>query len=270
MPDGDGGRDVPHAERGAGGRRAAGVDRGRPHRAARRRTAPGSIEQVRALVGDRALRERLGETALRPRERLHLGAHGAREPRRARARGRGRARRAARLDARLGDAQGRRPGRRDAGLQRDRAAVHGAVRAAARRGRLRLAGRADLDLPDPRRARLGAAGRRGAGGRHGHARVGHAAGVHARRVAAGAAARARRRDRVLGAAARADRRPARRSSSRWAAAATLSTGCLWLLLSIERGALQGVHAYREVGWSIVLEAAGGSSPACCWSPSGSA
>ncbi len=42
----------------------------------------------------------------------------------------------------------------------------------------------------------------------------------------------------------------------WAAAATLPTGCLWLLLSIERGALQGVHAYREVGWSIVLEASG--------------
>ena len=42
----------------------------------------------------------------------------------------------------------------------------------------------------------------------------------------------------------------------WAAAATLATGCLWLLLSIERGALQGVHAYREVGWSIVLEAGG--------------
>jgi len=42
----------------------------------------------------------------------------------------------------------------------------------------------------------------------------------------------------------------------WAAAATLATGCLWLLLSIERGALQGVHAYREVGWSIVLEATG--------------
>ena len=38
----------------------------------------------------------------------------------------------------------------------------------------------------------------------------------------------------------------------WAAAATLPTGCLWLLLSIERGVLQGVHAYREVGWSIVL------------------
>jgi glycosyltransferase involved in cell wall biosynthesis/O-antigen/teichoic acid export membrane protein len=42
----------------------------------------------------------------------------------------------------------------------------------------------------------------------------------------------------------------------WAAAATLPTGCLWLLLSIERGALQGVHAYREVGWSIVLESGG--------------
>ena len=42
----------------------------------------------------------------------------------------------------------------------------------------------------------------------------------------------------------------------WAAAATVPTGCLWLLLSVERGALQGVHAYREVGWSIVLEAGG--------------
>jgi O-antigen/teichoic acid export membrane protein len=42
----------------------------------------------------------------------------------------------------------------------------------------------------------------------------------------------------------------------WAAAATLPTGCLWLMLSIERGALQGVHAYKPVGWSIVLEAGG--------------
>ena len=83
-----------------------------------------------------------------------------------------------------------------------------AVRAAAGRRRLRLAGRADLDLPDPRGARLGAAGRRGAGGRHRHARLGHPAGVHARRVAAGAAARVRRRGRVLRAAARADRLPA--------------------------------------------------------------
>ena len=42
----------------------------------------------------------------------------------------------------------------------------------------------------------------------------------------------------------------------WAAALTLSTGCLWLLLSIERGALQGVHAYKPVGYSIILEATG--------------
>jgi O-antigen/teichoic acid export membrane protein len=42
----------------------------------------------------------------------------------------------------------------------------------------------------------------------------------------------------------------------WAAAATLPTGCLWLLLSVERGALQGQHAYRPVAWSLMLEAFG--------------
>jgi glycosyltransferase involved in cell wall biosynthesis/O-antigen/teichoic acid export membrane protein len=42
----------------------------------------------------------------------------------------------------------------------------------------------------------------------------------------------------------------------WAAAATLPTGCLWLLLSVERGALQGGHAYRPVAWSLLLEALG--------------
>ncbi|HYH58110.1 MAG TPA: glycosyltransferase [Thermoleophilaceae bacterium] len=40
----------------------------------------------------------------------------------------------------------------------------------------------------------------------------------------------------------------------WAAAATVPTGCAWLALSIERGALQGFQAYRIVGWSIVGEA----------------
>jgi len=40
----------------------------------------------------------------------------------------------------------------------------------------------------------------------------------------------------------------------WAAAATLPTGCLWLLASIERGALQGFQRYRAVGLSIVGEA----------------
>ncbi|MDA0182642.1 glycosyltransferase [Solirubrobacter phytolaccae] len=42
----------------------------------------------------------------------------------------------------------------------------------------------------------------------------------------------------------------------WAAAATAPTAVLWLLLSVERGALQGVHAYKPVAWSIVLEAFG--------------
>ncbi len=42
----------------------------------------------------------------------------------------------------------------------------------------------------------------------------------------------------------------------WAAAAVLPTAALWLLLSIERGILQGLRAYRLVAWSIILEAAG--------------
>lgn len=41
-----------------------------------------------------------------------------------------------------------------------------------------------------------------------------------------------------------------------AAAAILPTGVLWLLLSLQRGALQGMHAYRPVGMSLVLEALG--------------
>jgi glycosyltransferase involved in cell wall biosynthesis/O-antigen/teichoic acid export membrane protein len=42
----------------------------------------------------------------------------------------------------------------------------------------------------------------------------------------------------------------------WAAAAAVPTGVLWLLLSVERGALQGAHLYKPVAWSIVLEASG--------------
>jgi O-antigen/teichoic acid export membrane protein len=39
----------------------------------------------------------------------------------------------------------------------------------------------------------------------------------------------------------------------WAAAATLPTGCLWLVLSVQRGALQGFQEYRTVGVSIGVE-----------------
>ena len=41
----------------------------------------------------------------------------------------------------------------------------------------------------------------------------------------------------------------------WAAAAILPTGALWLVLCVQRGALQGSQQYRTVGLSIVGEAA---------------
>jgi O-antigen/teichoic acid export membrane protein len=40
----------------------------------------------------------------------------------------------------------------------------------------------------------------------------------------------------------------------WAAAATLPTGWLWLMLSVQRGALQAVQRYRLVGLTLVGEA----------------
>jgi glycosyltransferase involved in cell wall biosynthesis/O-antigen/teichoic acid export membrane protein len=42
----------------------------------------------------------------------------------------------------------------------------------------------------------------------------------------------------------------------WAAAAIPATGVLWMLLSLQRGALQGLRAYAPVGVSIVGEAVG--------------
>jgi glycosyltransferase involved in cell wall biosynthesis/O-antigen/teichoic acid export membrane protein len=42
----------------------------------------------------------------------------------------------------------------------------------------------------------------------------------------------------------------------WAVAATIPTGCAWLVLSIERGALQGFQSYKLVGSSIIGEATG--------------
>jgi O-antigen/teichoic acid export membrane protein len=42
----------------------------------------------------------------------------------------------------------------------------------------------------------------------------------------------------------------------WAAAAIPPTGVLWMLLSLQRGALQGLRMYHPVGVSIVAEAAG--------------
>jgi len=42
----------------------------------------------------------------------------------------------------------------------------------------------------------------------------------------------------------------------WAAAAVPVTGCLWLLLCLQRGLLQATRAYRAAGLSIILEATG--------------
>ncbi len=42
----------------------------------------------------------------------------------------------------------------------------------------------------------------------------------------------------------------------WAAACVPPTGVLWLLLSLQRGVLQGIGAYGPVGWSVVSEAVG--------------
>jgi O-antigen/teichoic acid export membrane protein len=44
-------------------------------------------------------------------------------------------------------------------------------------------------------------------------------------------------------------------TTEWAAAATVPNGCLWLILSVQRGVLQGLRRYRLVGWSVVGEAA---------------
>ena len=44
------------------------------------------------------------------------------------------------------------------------------------------------------------------------------------------------------------------SEQPWAAACVPPTGILWLLLSLQRGVLQGLGAYAPVGWSVVSEA----------------
>jgi glycosyltransferase involved in cell wall biosynthesis/O-antigen/teichoic acid export membrane protein len=42
----------------------------------------------------------------------------------------------------------------------------------------------------------------------------------------------------------------------WGAAGTLATGCAWLALSLERGMLQGLRAYKLAGLSVIFEATG--------------
>jgi glycosyltransferase involved in cell wall biosynthesis/O-antigen/teichoic acid export membrane protein len=40
----------------------------------------------------------------------------------------------------------------------------------------------------------------------------------------------------------------------WAASAAIPAGCLWLILSVQRGALQGLQRYKLVGFSLIGEA----------------
>src|SRR4051795_1776372 len=40
----------------------------------------------------------------------------------------------------------------------------------------------------------------------------------------------------------------------WAAAMAVPAGCLWLILSVQRGALQGLQSYKLVGFSLIGEA----------------
>ena len=42
----------------------------------------------------------------------------------------------------------------------------------------------------------------------------------------------------------------------WAAAAALPAGCVWLLLSVQRGALQGLQRYKAVAGSLIMETVG--------------
>lgn len=42
----------------------------------------------------------------------------------------------------------------------------------------------------------------------------------------------------------------------FAAGAILPSGVLWMLLSLQRGVLQGLHVYAPVGWSLIAEALG--------------
>jgi glycosyltransferase involved in cell wall biosynthesis/O-antigen/teichoic acid export membrane protein len=61
---------------------------------------------------------------------------------------------------------------------------------------------------------------------------------------------------ALGVAVRVPLADALGVEEEWAAAALLPTLGLWLLVSVQRGALQGVGDYRTAGWSIIAEGTG--------------
>ena len=247
-----------HAERGAGGRRAARVDRGRRDRRCSRRTPRGLTAQVRELVEDGELRERLGG----PRARAPSVHVGARRPRRNldRARAAVARRRAARLrDAlrALGDRRAR-PGLAAATLANNAIAllftvVFARLLGAAGYGSLAALLATFLILPV---AGLGAAGRRGARGRP--AASARRRGC-ARRCAAGRGSCAR------GSCGASSRRSLREPLAALSGRRALGGGRdapdgLPVAAAVGRARRAPGHAaLPAVGWSIVGEAGGGSS-----------
>ena len=134
---------------------------------------------------------------------------------------------------------------RDARQQRDPARLHDPLHAPARRQRLRLAGGARLRVPDPARRRpVGAGG----GGPRDDARPAGRRGARLRARCAAGRGGCRAAHRRAGRVASLLREPIAHligvPEHPWAAAAILPTGVLWMLLSIQRGALQGLHAYQ--------------------------
>ena len=244
MPGRHGGRGVWHPERGARGGRPARVDRGRQtgllaHDDGRARgEGPRRRRPIRpsATAWARTPWSARGSSRGTPRAAL------ARLARRAARAGRARASDPHPARADRHRTRGRARGRR-ARRQRRRADLHDRLRADPRRVGVRHARGARLDVPDPPGLWLGAAdhGRarrqpgdraRPRGARGGHPAMDHARGDHHRR----------RRD--VAVVFREQIAAAIGVEEEWAAAATLPTGCLWLLASIERGALQGFQRYR--------------------------
>ena len=269
VPDGDGGRDVPHAERGAA--RSAGCpSRSSTAGPACSPTTPAELtEKVRALVTDHALRERLGDAALARAREFTWDRTAQREPRRARARGGGRARRAARLDARLGDAQGGRAWRpRRSPPTRSRCCSPCSSRACSGAdgyGSLAALISTFLILAVPGSALQVVVARETATGTLGD---GHPARVDARRMAADAAARDSSSWRVRLAAAARRRWPrcCRSSRSGRPPRRCRPAACGCCSRSSAARCRACTPTARSAGRSCSRRA-GGSSPACCsWRP----
>ena len=239
-----------HAERGAARRRAGGVDRRRADRRAGRDARGAGGAGARRSSRDPERRDELGEAAAGARPRLHVGPHRRAEPRGARARRRGaRARRCARGLRALGD-RARPPGmaaRHARPPTRSRSSSPSSSRACSASATtaslgallstftiLAVAGSA-LQVAVARETALGHLGDAGERRRD----------ASTRWLAPAARRRASALTAVVGDPARADRRSSSPCpSTRGRPRRSSPPASLWLLLGVQRGALQGLHALR--------------------------